>query len=364
MATISSYTTKAGLRYRVRYRTPDRRQTDKRGFRTKRQAEDFAATVEVAKLTGEYVDPKAGRATVGELAEQWIAGKVNLKPSSLARYRHSLDQQVLPRWESERISDVTTAGVQAWIAGMNDKGLSASTVRKAHHVLGLVCKMAIRDRRIVRNPCEGVDLPRLPKPDNRYLTAQQVADLAHAAGDNRLIILVLAYTGIRWSEMVALRVRRVDLKRRRLRIAEAATEVDGRLVWGTPKSHASRTVPYPAFLHELLREQIRGRGADELVFTTDKDGPVRSRAARRTWFDAAAEEAGVKGISPHDLRHAAASLAVSAGASIKGVQAMLGHSTAALTLDVYADLFEDDLDGVAQRLDAIGTGVRPRLKSV
>lgn len=364
MATISSYETKAGRRYRVRYRTPDRRQTDKRGFKTKRAAEEFAATVEVEKLTGEYVDPKAGRITVGALSEQWIKGKVNLKKSSLARYRHTLDQQVLPEWENTRVDQLTTAGIQRWIAELVAEDLSPSTVRKAHHALSMICKMAIRDRRIVRNPCDGVDLPRLPKPDVTYLTAQQVSDLAHHSGEHGLIVLVLTYTGIRWSEMVALRARRIDLKRKRIRIAEAAPEVDGRLEWGTPKSHALRSVPIPDFLAPLLGEQIKGKKPDELVFTAPGGGPVRSRPARRTWFDKAVIEAQLPAVTPHDLRHAAASLAVSAGASIKGVQRMLGHATAAMTLDVYADLFEDDLDGVAERLNTIATGVRSHLRSV
>lgn len=67
MATIEPYETKAGKRYRVRYRTPGRGQTDKRGFKTKREAEAFAATVEVSKMRGEYVAPSHARMTVGEL---------------------------------------------------------------------------------------------------------------------------------------------------------------------------------------------------------------------------------------------------------------------------------------------------------
>ncbi|WP_305143005.1 hypothetical protein [Kocuria marina] len=82
MATIEPYETKGGRRYRVRYRTPDRRQTDKRGFTTKRDGERFARTVEVSKDRGEWVDPADARVTVGELAGSWLGGKQGLKPSS------------------------------------------------------------------------------------------------------------------------------------------------------------------------------------------------------------------------------------------------------------------------------------------
>jgi Phage integrase family len=71
-------------------------------------------------------------------------------------------------------------------------------------------------------------------------------------------------------------------------------------------------------------------------------------------FDRAATAAGLDGLTPHELRHTAASLAVASGASVKAVQRMLGHASAAMTLDVYAGLFEDDLDGVADRMAALG----------
>jgi hypothetical protein len=73
VATISSYQTASGKRYRVRYRTPDHRQTDKRGFATKKAAEAFAASVEVSKLKGEYIAPSGARVTVGELGPAWLA---------------------------------------------------------------------------------------------------------------------------------------------------------------------------------------------------------------------------------------------------------------------------------------------------
>ena len=79
--------------------------------------------------------------------------------------------------------------------------------------------------------------------------------------------------------------------------------------------------------------------------------PLRNLNFRRDVFDQAAEDAGLAGLTPHELRHTAASLAVSAGVKVKAVQKMLGHASAAMTLDVYAGLFDDDLDAVAERLD-------------
>lgn len=167
-------------------------------------------------------------------------------------------------------------------------------------------------------------------------------------------MLVLAYCGLRWSELAALRVENVDLLRRRFDIAQAVTEVNGgKLVWNTPKNHERRTVPIPRFLVDEIATHLAGRGRNELVFAASEGGVLRNRNARRSWFDAAAAAIGEHGLTPHELRHTAASLAVSAGANVKAVQRMLGHASAAMTLDRYADLFDDDLDAVAERLHGI-----------
>ena len=153
--------------------------------------------------------------------------------------------------------------------------------------------------------------------------------------------------------MAALRVSSIDFLRRRLVVAEAMTEVGGHIVWGTPKSHEARSVPIPRILIDELAVYVGGKSRDDLVFTTASGTPLRNRNARRAWFDRAATTIGQPGLTPHELRHTAASLAVSAGANVKAVQRMLGHASAAMTLDTYADLFDDDLDAVADRLDAV-----------
>jgi integrase len=151
--------------------------------------------------------------------------------------------------------------------------------------------------------------------------------------------------------MAALRVGRVDTMRRRFDIAESVTEDVGRLVWGEPKNHQRRSVPIPKFLVDELDALKAGKGPKDLLFTGDRGGVLRNGNFRRDVFDHAARAAGLDGLTPHELRHTAASLAVSAGANVKAVQRMLGHASAAMTLDVYAGLFDDDLDGLADRMD-------------
>jgi site-specific recombinase XerD len=91
--------------------------------------------------------------------------------------------------------------------------------------------------------------------------------------------------------------------------------------------------------------------SDDLVFTAPKGGVVCLRNWRPRVFDKATRAADLAPLSPQELRHTAASLAVAAGANVKAVQRMLGHASAAMTLDTYSGRFEDDLDAVADRLD-------------
>ena len=215
---------------------------------------------------------------------------------------------------------------------------------------------AVEDKRIPRNPCEGVRLPKRKHSDRGYLSHDQVAALASAVERRGEVVRFLAYTGLRWSEMAALRVQDFDMLRRRVNVSRSVTECGG-LVWSTPKTWERRSVPFPAALCNELAALMVGKGRDDLVFTDQCGGVLRNSNFRARVFRPAvakcqAADATFPTITPHDLRHTAASLAVSAQANVKAVQRMLGHAKASMTLDIYADLFDEDLDSVADRLNS------------
>ncbi len=350
MATIEKRIRTGRTSWRVRYRDPSGAQRNK-SFILKRDAERFVVTVEQSKIVGSYVDPALARITVGDWAARWLDGQAHLKASTRERYAGILREHVLPRWSATKLADVTHSDVQTWVSSLAATRAPA-TVRKVHRVLSLVLTSAVKDGRLVRNPAAGVNLPRVVESERRYLTHEQVHALAAAAGAYRLVVLFLAYTGVRFGELAALRVDRLDLLRRRAVIAEAVTEVNGTLVWGTPKGHERRSVPIPRFLVDELAEHVNGSSADDLVFVGGKGAVLRVRTFRRAAFDAAAHLIGVPDMHPHELRHTAASLTIASGADIKVVQQMLGHKSATMTLDLYGHLFPDRLDEVADALDA------------
>jgi integrase len=354
---MASITKRPDGQWRARYRDSVGKE-HARHFGRKIDAQQWLDTVTTAVQTGMYVDPGLGRITVGEWAQKWIDGQAHLKPSTAERYRGILAVHVLPRWGTVRLADVAHSDVQSWVSTL---GLSSApaTVRKTFRVLSLILALAVKDGRLARNPAAGVNLPRVATPERRFLTHGQVQALADAAGEYRLVVLMLAYTGVRFGELAALRVKRIDLMRRRALVAESVTEVGGVQQWGTPKGHERREVPIPRFLVDDLAVHVAGRHANDLVFPGVRAGnALRVRVFRRAALDRAAAALGLEGLHPHELRHTAASLAIASGANVKVVQQMLGHKSAVMTLDLYGHLFGDQLDDVADRMDAAARTAR------
>jgi len=354
---MASITKRANGRWYARFYDPAGVQQG-RIFIRKIDAQRWLDEQTKALVSGTYVEPSAGRTTVKEIAEKWLASDPSWTPATRARNESILKRHVLPRWGTTQLERVTFDEVQAWIVGYAQGGLAGGTVRKIAGVLSSVMRFAVLSRKLPATPVVGIRLPKQAVVRKRYLTAQQVEDLADAAGEHSDIVLVLAYCGLRIGELAALRVGGVNLQRRRLQVSESVTEVNGVLRWGSPKDGEERSVPFPRFLVGVLADRTTGRSTEDLVFVSINGGVLRVRNMRRDWFDAAATAVGLKGLTPHELRHTAASLAVSAGANVLAVQRMLGHSKPSVTLDVYSDLFDSDLDDLSTRMDEVRSETR------
>ena len=353
MGSVHPYKTAAGKKYYVRYRKPDGTNAAKRGFRTKLEAQTYLATVDVSISANQYIDPNAARIRIGELGKVWLEDQAAvMKPSPFHSLESSWRIHVEPAWGKVQVAAVRFSDVRAWVTELAAQRSATTTIR-SYGILAGILDVAVKDRRIAENPARGVKLPRKAKKRRVYLSHDQVTLLASESSQPTLI-LFLAYTGLRWGEATGLRVRDVLLERRRVHVQENAVTVNGQIHVGTPKTHETRTVPYPEFLDANIRSAIGHKRAAELLFG---DGQVHMRlpSSQSGWFVGAVKRArrvdpSFPELSPHDLRHTAASLAISAGANVKAVQRMLGHASAAMTLDTYADLFDDDLDNVADAL--------------
>lgn len=356
MATVKRYTTKDGSTlWRVRYRKPDGKQTDKRGFTTKRDANEWASRVEVSKMTGNYVAPSLGRTTVGELGPGWLdRQRGHMKPSGFRSYESAWRNHVLPRWTDTRVSDIRFSDVQAWISGLSSR-LGPSMVTTVYSVLARILDDCVRDRILASNPARGVKLPKRAPRHNVYLTTDQLDMLAEESGRYSSLVLLLGVGGLRWGEAAALQVADIDFLRRQVRLHRNAVKVGGTFEVGSLKSNRNRTVVLPAFVVDALAATAKGKGRDDLLWPSASGGFLGPPSSVNSWLSGAVArcvqlDETFHRVTAHDLRHTAASLAISAGANPKVVQRMLGHASAAMTLDVYADLFESDLDAVAENV--------------
>ena len=364
--TIRQYATKAGKRYEVRYRKPDGTPTGKRGFRRKMDAEQWGDQhVNSAKRDGSCVSQSAGRTPLCDIYSQWMdTRRPILKANTIRTDDATWRTHIEPEFAMRQIGSITHAELQSFVSGKAET-LAPSTVLKIVGVLKGVCDLAVKDRLIAKAPTDGLALPRREgRRLHRYLTVEQLLAVADEAGrarlqplDRRALVLLLGFCGLRWGEMCGLKVEDVDYGRRRIHIRRNVTRIGSEWTETSPKSHEMRDVPMPGIVGEALLPVLAGKGEHDFVFRDHLGRPPRNQSAaaggwNRTWFVSACRRAGVEPLPPHDLRHTAASIAVHAGANVKALQRMLGHKSAAMTLDVYADLFDSDLDDVARTIDA------------
>lgn len=346
-------------RWRVRWYGPDGRDKAKTCAKLP-QAEAERDTIAARLDKGSYRDPKSGKAAVKVVAEEWFGSKRKIGRTTKRDYRDLLDNYVIPKWGTWQVAAVQWEDVDAWLTeletqpGKAGKPLGAARIVKAYRVLAMVLKHAVFSKRISLSPCHDHELPRPDDEDEHvYLTYDQLERLALAASEYRLLILTLGYCGIRWAEASAVKVGRLQTPQRRIRIVQNYTDVKGVLALGPVKNHEKRSVPLPRSFADELGTLAHGRKTDALLFTAPEGGPLRYANFRSRVFDPAVKAAGLEGlgITPHKLRHTAASLAIAAGADVKVVQLMLGHKDAAMTLNIYGHLFPDRLDEVADALD-------------
>ena len=234
MASVEKRLRDGKTTWMARWREPDGRQR-KKSFARRADAERYLTTVQASLLHGAYVDPSSGKITLGAWAEQWSQSLSHLKATTRNRYLGILRLHIVPRWGRVPLASVSHADVVTWISRLSDQ-LSPASVRYVHRIFSLLMELAVRDGRLSRNPAVGVPLPRIGRREPRFLSPSEVARLVDAAAESGLSLRVLALTGLRFGELAALRVGRIETVRGRLVVAESVTEIGGHLVWSTPNA--------------------------------------------------------------------------------------------------------------------------------
>jgi integrase len=319
-------------------------------------ATDKAAEIRSRVLDGQPA--KDRRQTVRAYAMHWIDTTLQAserKQTTKDLYAGVAQSHVLGSSLGRLTLDrVRPSHVEGWVVGLRRKGLADSTIRTAYTVLRAILDTAVRDGAIAVNPSAAVRRPKVTRTEATHLTPVQVAELLHAARRSRYARLfeLLVHTGLRRGEALALRWSDIDLERGTLRVRGTLARIDGALVVTEPKTAKSnRFVPISAPAERLLRDVQRAQAAERVhagsawhetghVFTTETGEPSDPRNALRA-FKAAAARAGLPAASLHTLRHSAASVMLTHGVPLKVVSDILGHSSIAITGDVYGHVSPD-----------------------
>lgn len=332
-----------------------------RTFPRKRDAQEWERRQTDGLRSGVWVDPAAGDRPLREWCDAWFSSQPPRQPATERKIRGLIATQIAGEFGRRPLVSIRPSEVQVWAAELA-RSQSAGTARYALGVLRRVFEYALRDGAIQRNPAVGVRLPRVRANEPRPLTHEQLWSLADEfrSQRDRLLILVGGYCGLRWGELAALEWSDVDLEKSQLRVMRAFSEEAPRGEMSPVKDHQARTVPIPAVVAaELVLLKNHSDSCSKLVFPSAAGTPLRNRNFRRDSFDQAVSAAGLN-ITPHNLRDTSASLAIQAGASVVAVAALLGHESAATTLNHYAGLFPSDLYDVAARLDAAAMEIHHR----
>ena len=348
-------------RYQARYHDPDgvRRAADDT-FATKTAAQDWLTLKEAELLEGEWVDPDAGAVFVADYAATWIEERPGLRPKTVLIYTGLLRCHVAPHFEHVTVAEVTLARVRRWRRKLLDSGVSEVTAAKAYRLLRAVFNTALDDGLIRRNPCRIKGAGTEHSPERPVLTVTQVYALADAVGLRyRALILLAAFTSLRWAELAALRPGDIDLDARTVRVTRQLYYHDAGHSFGPPKSRAGvRDVDFPELIVPDLREHLDWLPSSAvLVFASSNGSPLsHSNFRQRIWLPALAA-VGLEGVHLHDLRHTGNQLTANAGANPRELMARMGHDSERAAL-VYLHSSRERQRALA---DAVGEAARAEL---
>lgn len=286
------------------------------------------------------------------------------KQATIDLYATIARKHLVPALGTRPLDRIRPSDVEALIVSKRRAGLAPSTVRTIYTVLRAALDIAVRDGLLGRNPAAAVRRPAVERQDAAFLTVDDAHRLLDSMRGERLepLFRLMLATGLRRGEALGLHWSDVDLDGGTLRVRWTLTRTSKGLQLGEPKTEKSRrSVPLPRSTVTALRAHRRQQATEQLaageawrdsdlLFTTEVGTPLEPRNVLRR-FETLAERAGLRDVHLHTLRHSAASFLLAAGTHTKVVQEHLGHSSYAITADIYSHVAPAQRREAADRLD-------------
>lgn len=332
---------------------------------TKRDAERRLAELLNHIENGTFIKP--AKVTVAEYLERWLQeyAQPNLSPRGYDRYAGIIMRYLIPEMGKVQLTQLKPEHIYRHYSAMQSKGLSAGTIRYHHAVIHKALQTALKWGMVGRNAADGVDAPRSRRNDMQTWDGFEVRHFLEAARSSAYYALfhTALYTGMRRSELLALRWRDVDLHE--IQVKRSLHHLrDGSYVFTQPKSAKSRrtialspTSVITLMEHKESQAEVQAQlggqlKQDDLVFSNEEGAPLRPNTVTRAWA-MMAKKAGVKPIRLHDARHTHASLMLKQGVHPKIVQERLGHASIQMTLDTYSHVAPGLQQAAAEAFDRL-----------
>lgn len=341
-----------------------------------------AAEAEMAKIVhqmqvGDYVEP--ARQTVTEYLRQWLGfSQTRVSAKTFERYREIVETQIVPALGHIKLHKLHPTQIQEvyslWSrqGRRNGKGgLSAQTIVHHHRLLHRAMSQAVKWQLIARNIMDAVEPPAVEKCEMRALDESEVAALLEAANGSRLSapVYVAAVSGMRRGELLGLKWADIDFESRQLAVRRSVEQTRAGVRFKSPKSRKARTIQLSTHALDALKKHRVAQGRTrlalgpaytklDLVFARD-DGSIWEPELFGKAFAALVKRAGLGHLRLHDLRHSCASILLKAGVNAKVVSERLGHSTIAITLDLYSHLLPGLQAEASEKIEtSIETAIR------
>lgn len=363
-----------------------RKQVRKGGFRTSDDAEKALAALLGRVNEGSYTHDEGQ--TLGTWLVTWLELKerAGLRPSTIRAYRHHIDDYLVPQLGRLRLRDLRPHHVDQLLANLDNGKRKAATIRRVHATLRSALSTAVRRRLITFNSAKDVDLPASARPKVKPWEPTELGQFLDSIGAHRLgsMFEVIAGTGLRRGEAVGLRWDDVDLVERVIVVRQQVVQESGRkkndqapapcpyceaghlgVSFGKPKTASGEDrvvdldeVTVGALLAHQLRQQAERQAWGDayvdhgLVFAREDGNPLRPDDVTKL-FVSLVDDAGLRRIRLHDLRHGQASLMLAAGVDLAIVSKRLGHSSIAITSDTYSHLLGGVGRDAADRASAL-----------
>jgi integrase len=319
---------------------------------------------------GGWIDPRRGQVPLSVVAADWLRSRGSVKRRTRESDEAAWRNYIGPRFGNWPVASITAAEVSSWVGSLVARGLAPSTATRALATLRSLLAFAVADGRVQHNVAAVVRKPTSGRArrEGQALTLEELRVLTEACkGRYRDVVPVLALAGLRWGELAGLQVSdRVSVPGPGLRLRRTvlASGGGGALYVDTLKNNRARTVPLVLDLLPIVDRWGAGKAPDAWLFSAPEGGPLReSNWKRSVSWSAATSAVGVPGFRVHDLRHTAASVWLAAGADPKVVQRVLGHATAAMTMDLYGHMVDANLWQAARLVgDTSGTSELLELK--